>query len=706
MNTYKVKVNNISCSNCAKTITNAILKQDQDANVKVNINNSMVYVQGTLSESELGKSLKECGYPIASENDNAELKAKIDLVISIALSIPLLLGMMNHFAITEPYIPDFLGNAYVQLALATPVQFYIGRRYYKGAYHGLKNHVLGMDFLVVFSTTITYVYSLYLIIVYNGTRPQYFEISALIITIVLIGKVIEEHAKSKTTSLLDGLAKLTNPNVTLEDGTVVDCDFAEVGMRYVILANEKISLDGKIVEGSTYVDESTFSGESKPLLKNVGDEVVGGSLNLNSRVVVEVTTDPSDNMLSQIINSVEEASLIDTKYQRLADRISGYFVPAVISIALITYIVTSIVTGDGITAFENAIAVIVISCPCSLGLATPTSIMVGNSISAEQGVLYKGSKFFEIADKIKVLCFDKTGTITTGKPEVVHFDVEEMYKPMVYAIQSTSNHPISVAVCDYTGKLDTNYNFEVEHVSGIGLVATNDQMKVSIGNKKLIEKTNPSYQQVLDLEARAMAVNVIVVDDQLVGMYGVRDNTKPGIEKVIAKLKKRGIEPVMITGDNEMVAKAISKEVGIEKYYANTMPQDKSTIVESYKENGDLVGFVGDGVNDSIALSMADIAISVKNGNDLAIEASDVTLMDEDLDLIITGLDISKLTRRNIKRNFIWAFSYNVVAIPLAAFGLLNMLLAAIAMGFSSIVVVLNALHLRAEYNKYVKEKR
>lgn len=706
MNIYKLKVDNISCSNCAKSIKNAFKQANGNSEVKVNINNNMVFVKTDLTQNEVENVLKKAGYPVVKEQKAKENQLKHELIASIVLSIPLLISMFGHISMFKDAVPMFFMNPILMLVLATPVQFYIGRRYYIGAYHGIKNKVLGMDFLVAFSTTITYFYSLYLLIAYGGDKPMYFEVSALIITIVLLGKTIEDKAKRKTNVLIEGLAKLRNTNVTLQDGSVTDVDFVEIGSKYQVLANEKISLDGIITEGETYVDESTFTGESNPVLKQVGDEVVGGSINLESKIIVETTKDSDDNLINQIINSVEEASLIDTKYQRMADKVSGYFVPIVIIISVITLVFTLYTGASFSTAFEHAIAVIVISCPCSLGLATPTSIMVSNSISASEGVLYKGSKFFEIADQIKVLCFDKTGTITKGEPEVSVFSIDPQFEDMIYAIESQSVHPISKAVCKYLGEREEKYNFKIEVVKGIGLIAQSDGMVVKIGNKKMLDENSSEYRDASNLEKEALAVNIVEINGDIVGMYGVRDNVKPDAKKVITKLKELGIKPIMITGDNDVVAAAISKEVGIEEYYASTLPDDKSNIVKAEQAKGQLVGFVGDGVNDSIALSVADLAISVKNGNDLAIKASDVTLMDEDLNLIITGLLISKLTRRNIKHNFLWAFSYNIIAIPLAATGYLNMVVAAIAMGFSSIVVVLNALHLRREYDKYVKGKK
>lgn len=703
MNKYKIKVEGISCTNCAKTITNGLLKKFDSIEVKVNITNGEVIVLTEEEQYSIEQALQQLGYPPRKTTDDHRIKT--DLILAVVLSLPLLIGMFNHLQFSSTFVPDFFSNAYLQLVLATPIQFYIGRRYYKGAFNGLKQKVLGMDFLVALSSTTAYLFSIYLIGRDGGMHELYFEVSALIITIVLIGKYIEDKIKVKTNKLLDNLAALTNDFVTLENGDKKDIDFLEINDCYVVLANEKISADGKIVVGSTTVDESSFTGESKLAKKEVGNEVIGGSLNVGNKIIVEVSKKIEDNYINQIIRSVEEASLETTKYQRIADRISGIFVPIVLLIAIITFIATFVISKEFLISFENAITVIVISCPCSLGLATPTSIMVGNSLSAKEGILYKGSNFFEIADKLDVLCFDKTGTLTTGKPQVDFYQVPPQYEQAVFDIQSHSVHPISKTLVKYLNLSVVFENIEVEQIDGIGLKATINGDNFIIGNKRIITNDEVSFKKVQQLESKGLGVNVVMVNDQVVGMYGVRDTLKPDSKKLINNLLSRGITPVLITGDNEQVANIIAQELGIEKVYASTMPVEKSAIVEQLQSEGKLVGFVGDGVNDSVALKRADVAISVKSGSDIAIEASDVTLLEEDLDLIIKGLDISRLTRRNIMFNFLWAFSYNIVAIPLAAFGYLNMVFAAIFMGFSSIVVVLNALHLNRSYALFKKKQ-
>ncbi len=703
MNIYKLKVANISCTNCAKTIENAIKKNWPAAEIRVNITTNLVIVKVNASAEDISAVLKSAGYPVVTEDNTKEMRMKVELICGIILTIPLVLGMLHHLPVLSDVIPVQFSNGYLQWLIATPIQFYLGRHFYKGAYFSLKQKILGMDFLVAFSSTIAYAYSVYLIVLNANMHATYFESSALVIVIVLIGKYIEECLKNKMTNVVDDLANLVNDQITLEDGSKVSVEFANIGTRFVVNANEVINMDGVIVAGETYVNEASLSGESIPVVKVTGSDVMAGTLNVGKTIVVITTKNAEDNVINEIINRVQEATLIDTKYTRIADKISGYFVPIVLIIALITFIITMAFTADFKTAFEHAITVVIISCPCSLGLATPTSIMVSNSISAKAGILYHGAKFFEMVEKIDALCFDKTGTLTTGHPTVHEFNIADEYHEDILAIEKQSTHPISQAIVKYLGDTQTNLKYDVEHVVGVGLVAKSKAREITIGNKSLVADKDNVLKIINKLEAMAMTVNVVLVDNKYAGYYTVSDELKPGIKVVIEKLKAKSIKVVMITGDNEMVAKSVADELKIEKYYASTMPEDKSKIVKQLQEQGHLVGFVGDGVNDSIALKTADVAISVENGNAIAIDASDVTLLKEDLDLIVTGIDISRLTRKNIKRNFIWAFSYNIVAIPLAAFGELNMIWAAIFMGFSSIIVLLNALHLHREYEK---EKR
>ncbi len=697
MNVYKLKVSKISCSNCAMTITRGFSEQDPDAEVRVSVVSNQVFVKTEKSLEEVEKILASVGYPADSMETNKLNLRKFDLPLAILMAIPLIYGMVAHIYDLDAL--HFLTNPTATLIFATVIQFYVGRRYYIGAYNSLKQKMLGMDFLVVFSTTLTYFYSLYLLLRYNGTEEVYFEVAAIILTIVLIGKTIEERVKEQTNDLLNKLTDLTSDEVRLEDGTIQDCNFVEVGTRYVVNPHEKINMDGIIVSGDTSVDEAMLTGESNFVTKLEGTEVIGGTINHGSQIVIETTKLAEDNYIYQIINSVEEAGLIGTKYQKIADKVATIFVPVIIIIGFATLLITWYLTGDFSTSFEHAMAVIVISCPCSLGLATPTSIMVSNSISAKLGILYKGATFFELADKLNVVAFDKTGTLTTGHMEVVDYKLDDKYKELLYAIEVQSSHPISTALVKFLGIESTDLKVKVEQVPGLGLKATTDDYDVIVGNISIL--TNQAdIDQMQKLEEQALTVSVIIINEEFVGYYAMRDKIKEESKVVIANLKSLGIDPILISGDNLQVVTYVANELGIEQYYAKCSPQDKMDILKSLKDEGKMIGFVGDGINDSISLKYADVGISVAEGSDIANAASDVTLLKDDLGLVVEGIKLSTLTRRNIKHNFIWAFSYNVIAIPLAATGQLNMIWAAIFMGFSSIIVVLNALHLNREYAK------
>ncbi len=698
MSVYKIKVSKISCSNCAMTITKGIKDKYPEADVRVSVVSNQVFVQTDQSLEQIKSVLKSVGYPADDDNQKSRLDlSKYDLPISVLLAIPLLYGMVAHIYVLTAF--HFLISPAATLVFATVIQFYIGRRYYIGAYNSLKKKMLGMDFLVVFSTTVTYFYSLYLLIKYGGEEPVYFEVAAIIITVVLIGKTIESRVKDKTNDLVSKLTELTNDQVRVRDGSFKDINFTEIGTEYVVNPHEKINMDGVIIEGSTSVDEAMLTGESNFVSKTIGDEVTAGTLNQGSQIIVKTTKLAEDNYINQIINSVEEASLIDTKFQKIADKVATIFVPVILLLGLITLVATYIILGDFSIAFEHAMAVIVVSCPCSLGLATPTSIMVSNSISAKQGILYKGAKFFELADKLDVVAFDKTGTLTTGKMEVVKYQLPKQYEEMLYAVEIQSTHPISTALVNFLDVESTNLEPEVTQVPGLGIQATIGDDQIVIGSSSALS-TAEDLDFVRKLEEQALTVSVIIVNDEFVGYYAMRDQIKDESKQVIKNLKELGIEPVLISGDNARVVEYVAKELDINKYYSKCKPEDKTEILKSIKEDGHMIGFVGDGINDSISLKYADVGISVSEGSDVATAASDVTLLKDDLNLVVEGIKISTLTRRNIKHNFVWAFSYNLVAIPLAAFGQLNMIWAAIFMGFSSIIVVLNALHLKREYAK------
>ncbi len=700
---YKIKVDNISCTNCARTITNGLTSLDPNSQVKVNINTKMVFIITDKPIEEVYAKLKEIRYP-ATETNEKKNSDKFEITLAIILSIPLFLGMLNHLDTFEPYIPDIVMNHLLQFTLATIIQFYAGRRFYLGAYHSLKQKVVGMDFLVSFSTSIAYFYSIYLILTYSS-HELYFEVSALVITIVLIGKSIEAKTQKQTIKTLEALSSLSQKPMRLVNGEMIDSEFANVEDRFIVYANETISRDGIIIEGETYVDESNFTGESEPVIKKVGDEVLGGSINLSSEILVEIDRPFEENVLNQIIDNIEQATMTETRYQQIADKIAGIFVPIVIFIAFLTVVIVYFMTNDPTLSIERAMTVIVISCPCSLGLATPTSIMVSNGIGLKEGILYKGSNFFESAHRLNVICFDKTGTLTVGKPQVIDYEIANDYDDVVSSLHQQSVHPIAKSVANLLSNAKQIKNLEVENITGLGMRGQADGHIYEVGNRRMFKELNLDLDFIDDLEAQGKSVNLFVVDQQLIGYYTIRDEIKQDAKKLINEIKKMGIQPIMITGDNEKTAALIADKLGIDRVYASCMPEDKHKIVKEIQDEGKFVGFVGDGVNDSVALTQADVAITVHGGNDIASSTSDAIMMQDDLMLIISGITLAKLTRRNIIMNFAWAFSYNIVAIPLAIFGFTNMFFAAIFMGFSSIVVVLNALYLRVSFKK-AKQKR
>jgi len=706
-------VEGMTCSNCAKAIENAF-KLYKGVEVKINVSAnkaSFKYDEEKYNPVKLAKIVEGAGYKLIiedalSDNKRIRSKMKIELLVSILFSLPLLIGMFGHLEwFNFLNIPKFFGNGYFQLFFATVVQVGIGRRFYLSAYKALKNKVLGMDALVVLGTTSAYLYSLYTLLFNSGEHhvEYFFEISALIITMVLIGNYIEHIAKEKTSDALVDLVNLAakEARVIVKNQEVMK-PIAEVvvGDEVIVLANEKIPVDGLIIEGSSNVDESSFTGESIPAAKKVGEYVIGSTINLSEKLIVKTTKVGSDTLLAKIIETVEDASINKSPIQRVADKVAQYFVPFVVIVAILNFLVQFHFFGiDGIEAFKRTIAILVISCPCALGLATPTSILVGNGLAAKNHILYRGGEFFEIANKIEVVCFDKTGTLTQGKPEVTDYIGNEVYN-YVYSIEKDSTHPISKAVVNYMKPMvKKEYvvkDFEV--IQGKGLKAKLNRKNVYIGSIKMVEDLKLNIGKFADDYSRLInevkTVNFVIINDKIEAIYGVRDEIKPTSKAVIEEMKHRGIKPVMITGDNKTVATQIARELGIEDFYAEVLPKDKSDIVKELGKDR-IIAFVGDGVNDAPALEIADVGFAMGDGTDIAINSSDVTLLSNDLKMVIYAIDISNATLKNIYQNFLWAFSYNLIAIPLAALGYLSMALSASAMAFSSIMVVLNALRLR-----------
>jgi len=714
-----MRVDGMTCAMCAKTIENTFANYE-DISAKVNVGAGKVlftYDEQVYSLVQIAEMVKEVGYsPVLEETleDNKLLRIKMrkDIYISVFFSIPLLWAMFSHLnGFDMLYVPELFKNGIFQLIVAGIVQIYIGRRFYIGAYHGIRKKSLGMDILVVMGTTSAYLYSMYLLYVqlFTSNPPMhaeyYFEISALIITMVLIGNYIEHIAKERTTDALVELLNLGAKEArVLKNGIeeMVNIDDVMLEDHIIVLANEKIPVDGEIVSGKSYVDESMITGESIPVEKTIGARVIGATLNLRERITVKATRIGSDTMLSQIVSHVEEASSEKPPIQRTADKIAAYFVPVVVGIALINFIIQFAFLDIGFTdSFTRTIAILVISCPCALGLATPTSILVGNGKAAKNHILYKGGEFFELANKIEAIAFDKTGTLTIGKPVVTDYFGDEDVLNLLYSIEKESTHPISTAVKEYCLDKGTELLIikDFETLEGKGIKAFIDNKEVFVGSIKIVNDLEIDVSYFEDKYNKylkeAKTVNFVIVDKKIRSIYAVRDEIKDTSLKVITEMKKRGLIPYMITGDNNVVANAIAKELGIENVYSEVLPHEKAKIIEEIMASGKVTAFVGDGINDAPALKLADVGFAMGHGTDIAIDSSDVTLMSYDLGLVIKAIDMSKATLRNIHQNFFWAFSYNLVAIPLAATGRLSMVVAAAAMAFSSIMVVLNALRLK-----------
>ncbi len=712
-------VEGMTCTMCAKTIENTFASVE-GVEVKVNVSAGKVlasYDEDKIKLVEIADLINQAGYKAVLEETLDEAKKsrqkmKREMWVAIAFSLPLLYAMFGHIAwFSFIPVPTFLKDGYFQLVVAGVVQFWIGKRFYIAAYKGIRKKVLGMDILVVLGTTSAYAYSVYLLIYHQVLRGHaghhveyFFEISALIITMVLIGNYFEHKAKERTTDALVALLGLGAKEARLLVGgneLMVPVEQVQVGDHVVVLAHEKIPVDGEVLEGESYIDESMLTGESIPVFKKKGSSVVGATINQQSRLIFKATKVGSDTMLAQIVATVEEASAEKLPIQRTADKIASYFVPAVVLIAVLNFIVHyGFLDFSFVESFTRSVAILVISCPCALGLATPTSILVGNGKAAQNHILYKGGEFFELANQIEAVAFDKTGTLTQGKPMVTDFKGNEDVLPYAYGLEQESTHPIAMAFVAYLK--DKGYEKvqvkDFETVQGKGLKGSVDGKTIAVGSAKLM--------QALDLDTsafdkdydawvnQAKTVNYIAYDGKVQALYAVRDELKATSKAVIQAMHAKGLETIMITGDHPRVAEAIAAELGIQRVYASVLPHEKADIIKELQQDKK-VAFVGDGINDAPALKLADIGMAMGYGTDVAIDSSDVTLMSHDLGLVLKAMAMSKATLRNIHQNFFWAFSYNFVAIPLAATGRLSMVLAAAAMGFSSIMVVMNALRLK-----------
>ncbi|MCL5031580.1 MAG: heavy metal translocating P-type ATPase [Bacteroidetes bacterium] len=747
--TLTLPVEGMTCASCVARVEKALKKIDGVDNVNVNFATEKVtlsFDDDKVDLTKLASIVEDAGYKLVtpvkeelisestevdlSKTENLEHKKaykqlKQEFIFAAVMSIPIMfISMVSMTAWFHKLIPIPMDYVDRLLFLATTlVMFISGKRFFSISWKLLKHFSADMNTLVAVGTGTAYLYSTIAILfpeilsLTNAHDHIYFDTTVTIITLILMGRLLEARAKEKTSNAIKKLIGLQPKNArVVRDGIEKDIPISDVvkGDKIIVRPGEKIPVDGIIIKGLTSIDESMITGESIPVDKNINDKVIGGTINKNGSIEVKATAVGKETVISQIIKMVEQAQGSKAPIQSLADKIASVFVPIVISIAIITFLLWYFISGVAFTiAMINFIAVLVIACPCALGLATPTSIMVGTGVGASNGILIKTAESLELAHKINTVVLDKTGTITLGKPVVTDillfngqadhsnkFD-ENKFIQLTASIENKSEHPLGRAIVDYAKKKNI-FLSEVEEFhsnTGFGLTGMVEGKAVAIGNASMMQEYSVNIKDAEDftlkLSQQGKTPIFVSINGELAGVIAIADVIQPTSKEAIAQLMKMNIEVVMITGDNERTAKSIAEEAGILKVIAEVLPQDKALHVKKLQDEGKIVAMVGDGINDSPALAQANVGIAIGTGTDIAIETSDITLMKGDLMGVVHAIKLSNKTLRTIKQNLFWAFIYNVIGIPVAALGFLNPIYAAAAMAFSSVSVVSNSLLLR-----------
>lgn len=727
--TYSVK--GMTCASCVASIEKSLNAIEGVYSVNVNLGTSKVSVsfdEDRVSPKRLINTIKDAGFEVADEVEKKDSEDKTQLrtlIFAVVFSVPAIMLMVGF---------DYLGldahgyEGYILLILTTPVQFIAGYQFYRGTYYSLKNRTLGMDVLIAVGSSAAYFYSAAAVLIPGYFHGHlYFDASAMIITLILFGKYLEHIAKGRASDAVKKLIELRPETATvIRDGMEIEIPPSEmiVGDLFVVRPGERIAADGVVEEGVSAVDESMITGESVPIDKKKGSEVIGGTINQNGRLVIKAEKVGNETALAQIIRLVEDAQSSKAPIQRYADKVASYFVPAVISIAVVSFLIWYIwgyghyVGGNSTFSFSLSIliAILVISCPCALGLATPTAVIVGSGKGAENGILIKSGTALETAGKIKTVVLDKTGTITEGKLSVTESTVSSDLIPYIIAAERGSEHPLSKAVTAYADDNTPVMPVEsFEAVPGKGVRAQVGGRKVIVGNRSLMNDNNLSYSSMEDnivrLENLGQTVVIAAVGDEIAGIIGIADTIKETSKTAVSEMNDMGIDVVMITGDNKRAAAVTAEKVGIERFVAEALPSTKSEQISLLKKEGP-VAMIGDGINDAPALALADVGIAIGSGTDVALETGDIVLIKNDLIDAVASIQLSRKTLSKIRQNLFWALCYNTAAIPIAAgilypaFGiLLNPIVAAAAMSVSSITVVANAA-LMKRYTPEIKRKK
>ncbi len=712
LNDVTLQVSGMTCASCVRRVEKALqaIPGVQAASVNLATEKASVQALPNVPVAALTAALSKAGYP-ASEIAAAAppapepvggLPAWWPVAIGAVLTLPLLLPML-----LGPFGIDAMLPGWWQLLLATPVQFILGGRFYRAGWSALRAGSGNMDLLVALGTSAAYGLSVYLLARHPGHAHLYFEASAAVITLVLLGKFLEQRAKRQTTDAIRALNALRPTTARVLRGDVeVEMPVAEVRVDDLVAVRpgDRIPVDGEVVAGRSHVDESLITGESLPVAKAPGQHVTGGAINAEGALTVRTTAIGAETALARIIRMVESAQAAKAPIQRVVDRVSAVFVPVVLVIAALTFAGWWLHAGDAEQALVNAVAVLVIACPCALGLATPTTLMAGTGVAARQGILIKDAEALELAHAVTVVAFDKTGTLTVGQPTLVAVvpapgGSRDDVLQLAAALQRSSSHPLAVAVLAEAQGTAALPVAQARALPGRGVEGIVQGRQLALGNTRLVQELGVNDADLAEaarrLEAEGRTVSWLVENGRALALLAFGDRVKDTAAAAIAQLQARGIRTVMVSGDSQGAAAGVARQLGITEVHAEVLPAAKASVVQGLRDGGAVVAFVGDGINDAPALAAASVGFAMAGGADVATEAAGVTLMRGDPRLVADALDVSHRTYAKIRQGLFWAFAYNVVGIPLAALGLLNPVIAGAAMAFSSVSVVANALTLK-----------